>query len=255
MAVLHTFLFYLHIAAGSVALPLFWAPVFARKGSFNHRRFGRWFARLMYAVAVSGLLMAGMDLYNPLLLHAPGLDPGSLQGREMAVELRGGALFLLSLSILVLATTRHGWLTINHRENRGVLRSPVHLSLLLALLVTGVTLLITGLQTGETLMLVFGTLEVVLAINMLRYTFRSVLPPREWWLEHLGGMIASGIGAHTAFFVFGGSRLFEPLFRDTFQGMSVILWVAPGVIGGVAIAWLSRHYRRRFGGRAQAHSS
>lgn len=158
--------------------------------------------------------------------------------------------FSRSLSILVLATTRHGWLTINHRENREVLRSPVHLSLLLALVVAGIALLVTGLRSGEPLMLVFGALESVLAVNMLRYTFKPLLQPREWWLEHLGGLIGSGIGTYTAFFVFGGSSLFEPLFRDSFQGMSILLWVAPGVIGGVAITWLSRHYRRRFAGSA-----
>ena len=255
MTILHTFLFYLHIAAGSVALPLFWIPVVARKGSFNHRRFGRWFARVMYAVGGTGLVMAGLDLYNPLLLHAPGLAPGSLEGEAVAGEVRGRALFLLSLSILVLATTRHGWLAINHRENRDVLRAPVHLSLLLALLGVGIGLLTNGLRSGASLMLVFGVLEIVLAVNMLRYTFKSSLQPREWWSEHLGGLIGSGIGAYTAFFVFGGSRLLEPLFRESFQGMSIVLWVAPGIIGGAAITWLSRHYRRRFAGRTQAHSS
>jgi hypothetical protein len=254
MTVLHTVLFYLHVSAGSVALPLFWVPVFARKGSFNHRRFGRWFARVMYAVAGTGLLMSGLDLYNPLL-HAPDLSVQSPEGQQLAEEVRGWALFLLSLSILVLTTTRHGWLTINHREQREVLRAPTHLGLLLALLVTGAALLTTGIRSGESLMLVFGMLEMVLAGNMLRYTWKKVLLPREWWAEHLGGLIGSGIGAYTAFFVFGGSSLFEPLFRQSFEGMSIVLWVAPGVIGGVAITWLRQRYRRRFAVHADAHSS
>ena len=90
MTLTHTLLFYLHVTAGSLALPLFWLPVIARKGSFNHRRFGRWFARLMYTVAGSGLLMAGMDLANPLVLHAPGLEAGTAAASQAAVEIGAG---------------------------------------------------------------------------------------------------------------------------------------------------------------------
>ncbi|MGM0631649.1 MAG: hypothetical protein ACQETO_00585 [Pseudomonadota bacterium] len=255
MTVLHTLLFYGHIITGSVALPLFWIPVIARKGSFNHRRFGRWFARVMYAVAGTGLMMAGMDLVAPLALHAPSLSADTAEGLAGARQIRMQALFLFSLSVLVLASTRHGWLVINHRDQRGVLRMPLHVGLLSALLLTGLVLLCVGIISGRPLLIIFGMLESWLAVNMLHYSHKPVLQPGEWWIEHLGGLIVSGISVYTAFFVFGGGRLLEPLFSDAFTGMSIVLWVAPGVIGTLAISALTRRYRRRFSRGKAFHSS
>ena len=157
--------------------------------------------------------------------------------------------------MLVLATTRHGWLVINHRDRRDVLRAPVHQSLLTALLVVGAALLVTGIPRGELLLIVFGLFECSLAVSMLHYSYKKELAPREWWMEHLGGLIGSGIGAYTACFVFGGTRLLESLFGTTYADAEVVLWIAPGVIGGVAIGLLTRRYRRRFAGRARAGSA
>lgn len=35
-------------------------------------------------------------------------------------------------------------------------------------------------------------------------------------------------------------------FADAFASYSALLWIAPGILGGVAITSLSRHYRKRF---------
>jgi hypothetical protein len=200
MSTVHQFALYLHIFVGVIALVLFWVPVFSRKGSLNHRRFGRYFAMIMYTVAFSGLIMALMDLWDPLRMHPPQSDISPEALGRMAEGVRFTALFLLSLSILVLTTTRHGWLAILHREDRSALRHPAHVLLCLSLLLAGLVLLLTGVSNSSILMIVFGTLEIWLAASFLHYIFRAEpRHPREWWAAHLGGLIASGIGAYTAF--------------------------------------------------------
>ena len=238
MHAIHQLLVYLHIAAGIVALFLFWIPLLARKGSTSHKSAGRWFARTMYVTGLSGVVLSSMDLLFPTQFHT-----------SFSLEaVRERAIFLLSLSLLVLASTRHGWLTINHHDNRQPLKQPLQMLLVAALMVAGAILLAQGLSQANVIYTVFGLLEITLSAGMWHYAFKLKTQPREWWTEHLGGMIASGIGAYTAFFVVGAANMLGPLFSQQ-PWIAVLVWVGPGVIGGVAIAMLTRHYRRRFAAR------
>jgi uncharacterized membrane protein HdeD (DUF308 family) len=142
-----------------------------------------------------------------------------------SLEVRDFALFLLSLSILVLYSTRQDWLSILHQSDRDALRSPVHTTLCAALVAVCLTLLANGLRTGRAVSIIFSILQIVTGINNLRYNFKKELKPKEWWLQHLNG-----------------------LFGDLYTNYSTVLWVATGVIGGVAIGFVSRHYKQQFGG-------
>ena len=248
MFIIHQSALYIHIALGACALLLFWVPVFTRKGNFNHKRFGRFFAWAMYTVSFSGITMSSLDLLFPIAMHAPGLDLSQQQSVEITREVRQFGLFLLSLSFLVLTSTRHGWLTILHRDDRQALRHPLHVGLNLMLSCIGLLLLVTGVRSGTILFSIFGGFQVVTGISNLRYVFRAEVRPREWWVQHLSGLIGSGIGAYTAFTVFGGRRFFEQIFSSNFESLAIFLWIGPGVIGGIAIALLSSHYRKKFTG-------
>ncbi len=248
MLSLHEFALYLHIVVGSCALLLFWVPVFTRKGALDHKRFGRYFAWAMYTVSFSGLLMSSLDFLFPLTIHAAGLELSPEAEASAVSQVREAALFLFSLSVLVLVSTRHGWLTILHKDDRSPLRHPVHLALNGLLVVIGVVLLIAGINSSTILFMAFGGLQVATGTGNLRYIFRKELRPKEWWMQHIGGLIGSGIGAYTAFTVFGGRRLFEEIFASTFDSMAVFLWIGPSVIGVTAISLLSRHYKKKFGG-------
>ena len=246
MFMIHQLSFYLHIAIGSCALLIFWIPVFTRKGNLDHKRFGRYFAMAMYAVSISGFIMASADLLNPIATHASGETLAPDVAERISNEVRSFALFLLSLSVLVLTNTRQGWLSILHKADRTQLRSPLHTCLCVSLLLVGTVLLIAGLRSGSVLFIVFAILQILTSVNCLRYNFKQELKPKEWWSQHLRNLIGSGIGAYTAFMVFGGRRLFEALFADAFDDVSIVLWVTPGVLGAIAIAYLSRHYQHKF---------
>lgn len=248
MFALSQFALYLHIAVGSCALILFWIPALTRKGNLNHRRFGRYFAYAMYTVAFSGIFMSGTDLLFPLAMNAPDVILTAQEATEFAERVRNFALFLFSLSLLVLTSTRQGWLAILHKEDRTALRNPVHTALCVTLILAGGALLANGLRLGSVLFIAFAILQIVSGVNSLRYNFKSKLLPKEWWLQHLSGLSGAGIGAYTAFFVFGGRRIFDSLFSELYSDYSIVLWVAPGVIGGIAIAIVSRRYKNRFGG-------
>lgn len=245
---LHQSALYLHIVAGVIALVIFWIPVLSKKGAFNHKRFGRGFAIIMYTVGWSGILMASLDLWRPLVMHPVAAATTPETQAAISDGIRSTATFLLSLSILVLTTTRHGWLVIQYKDDRRILRKPVHVALCLILLGAGLTLLFIGVNRVDILLLVFGALETWLALGFLRYSFKKALShPKEWWVEHLGAFIASGIAAYTAFFVVGAASLLAPLLQEgSYAGLGMVFWIAPGVIGGIAIALLSNRYRRRF---------
>lgn len=255
MDTLHQLAFYLHISIGALSLIVFWIPMFTKKGSLDHKRFGRYFAMAMYAVSISGLLMSSMDLLLPFAGHLPPqIDQGEAARTAVAAAIRERAVFLFSLSILVLTTTRHGWLVILHRDNRQVLRTPLHVGLCVSLALAGAVLFVQGARGGELLFMGFAALEMFVGVGALRYAFKQTLAPKEWWIEHLGSLIGSGIGAYTAFFVFGGSRLLAQFLQGGFESWSLVFWFAPGVIGGIAIGVLSGQYRRKFAPRAASIS-
>lgn len=246
MHIIHQLAMYLHIAVGACALIVFWIPTLARKGSPNHRLYGKLFSWGMYAISFSGLLMSSLDLLFPIAMHAQDIQLSPGQAEDYRYEIRRSALFLFSLSILVLASTRQGWLSIIHKTDRKPLRSKHHIALCASLLLVGCTLLTVGIWTGTIVFIVFSILQIVTAARYFHYNFRAQIRPKEFWIQHLGGLFASGIGAYTAFFVFGGSRLFNILFAELYSQYSAILWVAPGIIGGIAIAVTSKHYQRKF---------
>ena len=91
------------------------------------------------------------------------------------------------------------------------------------------------------LAVIFGLLGTTVGAGFLRYSFKATLTKLEWWIEHLGAMIGSGIACYTAFFAFGGSRLFID-----HGNLRLLSWTLPGVVGFVVIRYLSGKYQRRF---------
>lgn len=246
MNVLHQSALYLHVLIGAAALIVFWLPVIARKGSAWHKRAGRWFANGMYAVALSGVLMSTLSLWNPLGVHFAGQALSPEQAVAVAAQVRIFSVFLLMLSVLVFASVYHAVLVLRARSDRRLLRRPLHLGALTALAVLAPVVGMIGVRSGETLLIIFFVVGTLSAAGMLRYTFKATISHNEWWIAHLGGMIGAGIAAYTAFFAFGGRALFAEILSGQWQ---IVPWVLPGIVGTAFITQQSRHYRRKFASR------
>ena len=69
MANLFQWLRWLHVAAGGLALILFWIPAIAPKGGRTHIRAGWFYAACMSVVVVTALAMSGLAFTIPLAVR------------------------------------------------------------------------------------------------------------------------------------------------------------------------------------------
>lgn len=242
MLLIYKFALYSHIIAGTIALFLFWYPLFVKKGSPLHNRVGRYYIQLMYVVGWGGALCCALVLAAPLTIR----QVDGLEGEELATFLahtRQFAAFLLTLSLLTLASVYHGVAVLRVKADRQRLKNFPHLALLVSLLVCSLVTIVMGLIAGNGLLIGFSFVGLATAVNNLRYIFKAKIKSREWIIAHIGGLLGSGIGVYTAFSAVGGRHiLLELIGNDAI----IFSWFAPGVLGVVGIAWASRRFSVRY---------
>ena len=243
MAELFQGLRWLHIAAGAVALVLFWIPVIARKGGKLHIRIGWAYVVCMSCVVVTAFAMSGMVFANPLgvrQIQAP------LSAEELARFLRSQRLFSAFLAYLAGVTLASGWQGIwvqRTKRTPEALRTPFNVALNALTAFSGLGVLLLGLRFSSAVFVALSPVGVLVGGGNLRYLLRGPATKMAWWYEHLGSMIGTGIAGYTAFFVFGGSRLFPSVARTQ---LYAIFWVLPTLIGVPAIYLAVFYYRGKF---------
>jgi len=240
---IHSAAFYLHITIGSLALVVFWLPLIAKKGSANHIRFGNWFAKGMYAVSISGVLMSSLVLADPIGIRYPLNDFSVERIAQIAAQQRIFAGFLLMLSVLVFSNVKQSLLVLKAKANRELLKTPFHLATLTVLGVMGAVMAWIGITQQIILFQIFSVLSMLNAFGGFRYIFKETLKKREWVIAHLGNIVGAGIGAYTAFFAFGGRRFLSEIFTGQLQ---VIPWIVPGVVGISLMTYFNRKYRQQY---------
>ena len=239
----HQAAFYLHVVLGSIGLVIFWLPFFAQKGGKNHVNFGKIFAYSMYAVGTSGLLMSSLVIIDPIAVRLPPTDVSPEKMSEFIYQNRVFAGFLFMLSILVICNVRQAILVLKVKADRSKLKSPLHLALVGFLMLSALTIGGFGIKHGILLLEIFALLSLILSARMVHYIFKKNLKPREWILAHLSNIGGAGIAAYTAFFAFGGRKIFEELLTGNLQ---VIPWVLPAIIGTVGLNILTKKYTRQY---------
>jgi len=211
----------------------------SKKGSLNHKRFGRAYKNVMYAVAGSGALMASIVMAMPLTIKYEFANADNAQ--EIATNLRYFWAFLFYLAILSYTTTRHGNEVLVAKDHRQLLRRPGYVLPIILLALGGLGLMLIGVQRDSTLHIIFGILGLVVSLGMLRYIYKQNISPRAYYLEHIGSMMGSGIGAYTAFLVFGGRHLLSV--TGSYQ---ILLWIAPGILGSILSYYLTKKYAKAY---------
>jgi hypothetical protein len=210
-----------HIAAGSIALASMWIPLLARKGSRLHRRAGWVFVTAMAVIAVSAVLLASGRLF---------LDPRP--------EAKAAGVFLLYIAVLTATAVSSGVRALRVKQRTGPHRHWWDLGLPAVLSVSSVGVAVFGLITGSTLFAAFSLIGLINGISNLRYWLRPPTGKMHWWFAHMNGMVGGCIAAVTAFFVVNAGNLGLP---------QLAAWLAPSVVGSVATAAWTRHYKNQFG--------
>ena len=220
MDTLRQLLLAIHLTAGLAALVLFWVPALSRKGGPLHRRAGRWYVKAMTVVVVTGLPLAGLFI---------------------ASERWRTGVFLLFLALITGTALWNGWRVLKLKTAPLRYTDRRHLAVALANVVGGAALIAFGIAVKAPLFYSFGPVGLLIGGGMLSLALRRTADPKYWLYEHFTGMIGSGIASHVAFLVFGGRQLFG-WGQD---GAGLVLWMAPVVIGAVAITALNIHHRAK----------
>jgi hypothetical protein len=96
-----------------------------------------------------------------------------------------------------------------------------------------------GIARRVPLFVAFAPVGLLVGGGQLYYWMRPPTTRLHWWFEHMGSMLASSIGALTAFLVVNAPRLGLGRF-------SIAAWLAPTLFGVPLTAVWTRYYRRRF---------
>lgn len=224
MEILYTLVLKSHMVAGLLALPIFWLPALARKGSPVHRRAGRWFMLLMSIVAITGIPLTIRFFYS---------------GQWIAATFLG---YLLVITVTAIATA---WFALKLKQDAPKYFGTWYRALALLNLIAGSLVLYLGISRDVTLFVIFAFIGLFAGIDMFNKAFRPTKREANWWLhEHLGGMIGAGIAAHVAFGAFGLRRLWPEY--GSFDGLVGMLpWIVPPVVGIAASIYSSKKYRTK----------
>ncbi len=207
--------FALHIAAGAVALAVFWLPLVTKKGGRTHRRTGWVYVAAAAMIAVTAFL-------NCYRLVATGHPIG---------------VFLTYVGVLAAASAQLGVRAIQTKDRTAAARNPLDLAPPVLLVAGGLALVVLGAVQRIPLYAAFAALGIATGISQLRFWLRA--PARgAWLLAHLGGMGVSCITTVTAFIITNAHRLGLGTF-------SLVVWIGPPVAGALGLTLWRRHYARR----------
>lgn len=209
----------IHILCGSTALLSLLFPFLSKWGGTLHRRTG-W---------VFSLAMGGVSL-TAWALSAIRLGDGRA-GND------ADAIFLAHIGLLSGASV---WMGIRaaRLKQRIDRKSWFDIAWPGALLLSSAGILIAGMARRDALWIVFSVIGGMGALGPLRYLLKPAGSRQEWMVQHLGSMGTGAISAVTAFFVVNGQGW-------GLGDSALILWMAPGILGGAVISMLSARVRMR----------
>jgi uncharacterized membrane protein len=223
MALLFQSVLAVHIAAGAVALSVFWVPLVTKKGGRTHRRAG-W----VYVVAAATLAITGFLLCIQLVSSG-----GPLRWRA--------GVFLAYVSVLAGASAQFGVRALRTKGRARASRGAIDLVPPLLLVAGGVALAAFGIHRSMVLYVLFAALGMVLGMSQLRFWLTAPAHERAWFFAHMSGMGTSCITTVTAFVVVNarsfGMRTFD-----------LALWAGPIAVLAVGLTIWRRYYTRRFAG-------
>jgi len=213
-----------HVIFGFAGLALFWVPVLLKKGGKWHRLSGKAYVAAMWVVVATSVL---------------------LSIKNVAVGNSEKAAFLGFIALITANPLWYGLAILKQKRQFSITFLNIHFALNAVIAVYSFLLLAGGTilqrQGVSILMVVFGSLGLTVIPALLR-RLRGVPVETDRIRGHIIGLMTTGIAAYTAFFVFGGYTWMQELLPGNW---GIVLWVGPGVIGGVGITYCVKYYRRK----------
>ncbi|MFL5308036.1 MAG: hypothetical protein ACJ8F1_22665 [Polyangia bacterium] len=210
-----------HIFGGVVALAALWIPLVTKKGGAVHRRAGWVYACSMWVAALAALVLCA----------------GRLLDDNKAND--GSAWLLAFLGLLAANGAATGIRAARAKTRPGERGSAFDIGSSVVFLAASAGIGVYGAATGSVLHLAFAALGVALAARQLRYWVRGPTSRMDWWYTHMANMLAACIGTVTAFAVVNLPAL-------GWRRFTTAAFIAPGVLGGLAITVWTRYYRRKY---------
>ena len=217
----------IHISGGAISLLSMVIPMLSRKGGPAHRRAGWVFVAGMAVVSVTSLML-GADRFisNPW------------EGARMS------ALFLSYLGVFTGNLVWAGVRVLQFKSRSTPHRGWADIVLPAFAAIAGIAMGIYGWVANGPLLVAFAIVGVLSGGTQLLYWLSSPGHSMHWWFAHMHLMLGGCIAAVTAFVVNSVGRIG---IEDT-----VLVWIAPTLIGvPVTVAW-TRYYARRFAARQPA---
>ncbi|MCX7554614.1 hypothetical protein OS175_12040 [Marinicella sp. S1101] len=227
----------IHVAGGFIGLFLYWIPILSKKGSPLHKKVGLfwvWLARVVLITAFLGVL-----LYVPKLIAADKYlftHPNSY----------AFIMFLGYLSVVTYVVTVFAVSVLKYKADATQLATPFMQSMAYISILLSVWIIFYALAyqpDAKIVLLALSPVGLSTGWGMLQYMKGKHTSKRAWLYEHLGSMIGAGIAFHTAFAVFGMTRLFDIGLNGW---VAVIPWILPAAIGIPASIIWRRHYQKKF---------
>ncbi|MEO6095866.1 MAG: hypothetical protein ABIW76_09330 [Fibrobacteria bacterium] len=208
----------IHVVCGTLALSSLLIPFLSKWGGTIHRRAGWLFSLAMGGVSLTAWALsticlvdgiAGNDADAIFLAHV-----GLLSGSSVWMGLRAARL-------------KHN---VDQRRWTDVAWPG-------SLLLSSAGIFIAGILSGDILWIIFSVIGALGAIGPLRYLLGRGDSRNEWMVQHLGSMGTGAISAVTAFLVVNGQGW-------GLGGFAIVLWIAPGIFGGIALSLLGARVRK-----------
>ena len=215
MNTLFTALLILHIAGGSTALIAGFIAMLNTKGGPVHRTAGKFFFWGMTAACTAALYLSIAHPNAFLLMVAV------FSYQLVAIGYR--SLYLKKLFTGTVKPKAVDWLI-------GIVPGLFNISII----IWGISKITDGNNFGI-IGTVFGVIGMMYAFRWIKHFFVYPKEKQHWLFSHLQGFGAAYIASVTAFLVVNINFL-PPL----------LIWLAPGVIGGVLITITSIKYKRKF---------
>ncbi|NND44553.1 MAG: hypothetical protein HKN58_04465 [Xanthomonadales bacterium] len=228
---------WVHVLAGFIGLAAFWVPIFAHKGGVNHRFYGKIFKYCAYIVLFGAMLSVSLHLGGAL---ADGVTP-----RERPSQF-GFLLFLGYLAIVTYVGLRHGMQVLASKRDITTLDTPANRGAAWLSVAASVFMIAYALYYRPPNMIILLALSPVgfsIGFGILK-AIRGRRPEKKvWFYEHMGAMLGTGIAFHTAFAVFGSSRIFNLGLEGW---IAVLPWITPALIGIPATIIWTNYYKKKF---------